>query len=90
MKIVSLIAGVVVLAGCQTAPTVDTDTQPDRCGASSLQHLLGSSAEALDRKTLPESTRIVKPGTMVTRDYREGRLNIHVDDSSVITRIVCG
>lgn len=90
MKGLLIIAAVLILAGCQASPKVEADASPDRCGASALRHLLGTSADALDMKTLPDRTRIIRPRTMVTRDYRPDRLNIHVTEAGVISRIVCG
>ena len=34
--------------------------------------------------------RVLKPGQMVTMEYREGRLNIDVDANNVITNLRCG
>ena len=32
----------------------------------------------------------IKPGMMVTMEYRAGRLNIDVDEANVITNVRCG
>lgn len=34
--------------------------------------------------------RVIRPGTMVTRDYRIDRLNVDLDDKDVVTKIYCG
>ena len=34
--------------------------------------------------------RVIRPGMAVTMDYREGRLNLHLDDDGRITRATCG
>ncbi|MDX5366776.1 MAG: hypothetical protein LPK88_10075 [Alphaproteobacteria bacterium] len=34
--------------------------------------------------------RVIRPGTMVTKDFRIDRLNVDVDESGKITRIYCG
>lgn len=34
--------------------------------------------------------RVLKPGQMVTMEFMDGRLNIDVDDSNVITNVRCG
>jgi len=35
--------------------------------------------------------RIIKPNTMMTMDYREDRLNVHIDaDNSIVQRVSIG
>lgn len=34
--------------------------------------------------------RVIRPGTMVTRDYRIDRLNVDLDAKDVVTKIYCG
>lgn len=34
--------------------------------------------------------RVIRPGTMVTKDFRIDRLNVDVDESGNVTRIYCG
>jgi hypothetical protein len=34
--------------------------------------------------------RVIRPGTMVTKDYRPDRLNIMLDDADVVTKFYCG
>jgi uncharacterized membrane protein len=36
------------------------------------------------------SIRVIRPGTMVTKDYRIDRLNVDLDDKDVVTKIYCG
>lgn len=73
------------LAGCVAAAP-----DPDACGASGMQNLVGRNASALAAMTLPQSTRVIYPGTPVTEDYRPDRLNIDIDQSSRITGVWCG
>ncbi|EJP62412.1 hypothetical protein NHJ13051_006540 [Beauveria bassiana] len=35
-------------------------------------------------------TRIIEPGTMVTKDFRENRLNVHVEKDGVVTHVYHG
>ena len=37
-----------------------------------------------------EVARVLKPGQMVTMEYRAGRLNIDVDEKNVIKNVRCG
>jgi hypothetical protein len=36
------------------------------------------------------TVRVIRPGTMVTRDYRTDRLNIMLDDKDIVTKVYCG
>ena len=60
------------------------------CGADRLQDYVGQPLAALDRSTLPQSTRIIGPGMAVTMDYSASRLNIEHDRNQIILRIACG
>lgn len=33
---------------------------------------------------------MIKPGMMVTKDFRENRLNVHVDDSGIVSHVTYG
>ena len=66
-----------------------------RCDASSLGDLVGREAsEALGAEALRRSgsraLRWIRPGDIVTMDYREDRLNIHLDDRNRVERFACG
>ncbi|KAI9899404.1 hypothetical protein N3K66_005865 [Trichothecium roseum] len=41
-------------------------------------------------KDLPEKHRIIKPGSIVTKDFRIDRLNVHVDDEGICTHVTHG
>ncbi|EIE80391.1 hypothetical protein RO3G_05096 [Rhizopus delemar RA 99-880] len=41
-------------------------------------------------KDLPKPNRVLSPGSMATRDYREERLNVHVDDDMRVTGLNYG
>ncbi|MBL8657912.1 MAG: YceI family protein [Altererythrobacter sp.] len=68
---------------------------PDRCKA-------GAAADAVGRRDTPAlraevarkighgSIRWLKPGSVVTQDYREDRLNVDLDAGGVVTRLSCG
>lgn len=79
------VVGLAVLSAC--GPAVDEPAET--CGAAGHQSLVGSQLAAV---TLPADldARIIGPDTMVTQDYRPGRLNIAVDESGTITRVYCG
>lgn len=60
------------------------------CGEIIKLDLMGMSVAEVNPVLLPEKTRIVKPGMMVTMDHIPTRLNLIVDDDGIITRWYCG
>ena len=75
-------AAALLAAGCATATPPAEPAAAGKCDASKAQALIGRSrsaetgAEAL-RLSGAKALRWIAPGTMVTMDYREDRLNIH-------------
>lgn len=63
--------------------------EADACGALALQYLVGQNSAVLAAVDLPHGTRIIPPGTMVTMDYQEDRLNLDIDEANRITRVYC-
>jgi len=71
----------------------EADRAPDPgqvCGAAGFQGLIGQPESALSGLTLPQETRVIRPGMAVTMDFREDRLNIEIDAGKRISRIFCG
>lgn len=60
------------------------------CGATGMQGLLNQSESALSAMTLPENTRIIRPGTVWTKDADPSRLNIGISASGKIVHVACG
>jgi hypothetical protein len=65
------------------------------CSADAAQSLIGrkASAEVIEQARIAaraEVARVLKPGQMVTMEYRAGRLNVDVDEAGVITGVRCG
>ena len=65
------------------------------CNADGLTDLIGQAASAdLGAQALERSgartLRWIQPGTAVTMDYRQDRLDIHIDEHNVVTRLSCG
>ncbi|MBV7407571.1 I78 family peptidase inhibitor [Maritimibacter sp. DP1N21-5] len=89
MRALALTA-LVALAACGDGYRVDRDPtgQLGVCPAPAFQQFVGQPY-ANARFDWPE-LRVIRPGDAVTRDYREGRLNIDLDAGSRITRIWCG
>ena len=69
--------------------------QPTPCGAEKAYELIGKKrtpqlVAEVARLTGTTVIRWIAPGTAVTMDYREDRVNVSLDDDDVITGIKCG
>ncbi|KAI1214159.1 uncharacterized protein F4807DRAFT_455805 [Annulohypoxylon truncatum] len=42
------------------------------------------------KKDLPQESRIIQPGMMVTRDFRPDRLNVHVKEDGTVHHVQHG
>lgn len=60
------------------------------CGAAGLQSLIGQNESALSGVSLPEGTRIIRPGTVYTHDAVRSRLNIGITANGDIVHVACG
>jgi len=84
------IAAVLCLVLSTAACVADDASPPDACGASALQDLVGQPGSVLETMRFSQDLRVIPPGTAVTMDYREDRLNIDLDEAGQITRVWCG
>lgn len=92
--VVALILGACALIGCKEE-TQEPNGGPEsmaatECALELLTPLIGQDKSALDAFDLPEGTRIIPPGRMVTMDFRPERTNIDLDATGQIIRIWCG
>jgi Peptidase inhibitor I78 family len=88
-----LAAGLLIgLAACVPvdAPEQPAPIQGGTCGAGALQGLVGQPSTVLHVMKFAGPVRFIRPGMAVTMDYRDNRLNIDIDASETITRVVCG
>lgn len=46
--------------------------------------------QAFCKRDLPQPSRVIKPGMMVTRDFKEDRLNVHVNDNGIVSHVTYG
>lgn len=65
------------------------------CDATALQGSIGSTLSDrlvadLQQQSGSNTTRVLRPGEVVTMEYNEQRLNILVDGKGAITAIRCG
>jgi peptidase inhibitor I78 family protein len=68
-------------------PAKNTETA---CKAENYAYLIGQKGSVLDQITLPENTRILRPGMIITMDYSEWRLNIYINKAEEIEKVSCG
>lgn len=76
-------------------PEMEDEGMLPKCNAEAGQWAVGQLAdEALVAKvqadTQSSRLRVIKPGMMVTMDYREDRVNIEVDADNRVTVVRCG
>ena len=93
-----LIASTLAMSACASTPPAtggDAPAMADTCNADAARSVVGKVAtpdvvEQARRDAGAEVARVLKPGQMVTMEYREGRLNIDVDEKNVIKNVRCG
>lgn len=67
----------------------------DSCNAEAAKSFVGKTADAAVAEQArtaagAQVVRALKPGQMVTMEFRAGRLNLDVDENNVITNVRCG
>ena len=92
----ALLLPLLALAGCTTVPADPVAAQPTgTCRNEALAAFVGQPAtQALGTQMLAASgarvLRWVAKGMMVTMDYREDRLTVHLDATNRVERASCG
>ncbi len=86
-----LSAATLLLAACATVPVESAGA----CNVERLGGLVGRAATAelgadAMRRSGAERLRWIRPGDVVTMDYHEMRLNIHLDGQNRVERFRCG
>jgi hypothetical protein len=77
------------------APVAPPPPAVAECKAEPAQTFVGrafipSLPEAVRIASGSSLVRTIRPGTMVTKDFRTERLNVDVDAANRVTRIYCG
>lgn len=91
-----MIALTMLLGGCVAAVPVTVPVEGGGlCDAAKVQDLVGQVlSEERQRTALAtsgaRSLRVVPPGTAVTMDFREDRLNIDTDAAGKVLAVKCG
>jgi len=60
------------------------------CNGERYGTLVGQDATALERVLILGQVRIIRPGMVVTQDYRPERLNFEIGADNRVQRITCG
>lgn len=93
-----LFAGALLMTACTNNPEKEIQPRSDpsfTCSVEGLDDLVGRpatqelGAEAL-RRSGARTLRWIRPGDMVTMDFREDRLNVHLDQANRVERLRCG
>lgn len=76
----------------QTPPSVGL---PGKCSVAGLKRFIGKPstvalANAALKRANATTARVIGPDQAVTMDYREDRLNMHIDGKNRVTRFTCG
>lgn len=99
LSAVTLALAAILLTACTATSPPMSDPNPPQsmgCNAEAAKpNALGkvASEAVVDRARRDagaQMARVLKPGQMVTMEYREGRLNIDVDGANVIINLRCG
>lgn len=89
-----LLVSVLALAACQTgvrpAAQSESGSRDDPCGAARHEHRVGEPGDAVQASMFPPGARVLRPGMVMTMDYRSERLNVVINEAGKVDRIYCG
>ena len=89
---VPVLLGAALLAGCIGGGNRAADAG---CNAEAVQDGVGQTAtpslqDELRRRSGAERLRVLRPGAIMTLEFDEQRLNLHVDQRTRIKSLNCG
>ncbi|MEO6155161.1 MAG: I78 family peptidase inhibitor [Thermomonas sp.] len=93
IRLLVLLAIALSLAACVTGPeppSIAIGCDADAAHAYAGQAATADVVEAARKAAGAEIVRTLKPGQVVTMEFRDGRLNLHVDSANAIVRATCG
>ncbi|KAK3687455.1 hypothetical protein B0T22DRAFT_478775 [Podospora appendiculata] len=78
-----------VVPGVTTSSSDKTEEWSNKLVGKKLSEE-ASSETTFCKTELPQQTRIVHPGQMVTKDFVPERLNVHVNEDGTVSHVVHG
>ncbi|KAK3324101.1 hypothetical protein B0T19DRAFT_443540 [Cercophora scortea] len=78
-----------VVPGVTTSSSDKTEEWSNKLVGKKLSEE-ASSETTFCKTELPQQTRIVQPGQMVTKDFVPERLNVHVNEDGTVSHVVHG
>ena len=98
MKRAAALLVLIVASGCSTAPAqipVHGVTPGHKCESAGTDQFVGhpatsETAAAIMRTSHAAVLRWAPPGVMLTMDYREDRVTVHLGPDHKVTAINCG
>ncbi len=94
MRLALLALSALAGAGCSRVESTPPPEGP-ACNAAPAQGLIGRQAgpalaQEAQRLSRAGTVRFLRPGEIVTMEYRADRLNLHLDARDKVARIICG
>lgn len=90
-------ATALTLAACSSVDLNEPDdgSIPRICNADKASHVTGKHMtpqleQEAQRSSGAGIIRVIRPGQMVTKDYRSERLNLQLNDHDAVVRAYCG
>ena len=92
MRLSARLIGLATLTACTvTEPTAPIPpTLEDTCNARQYANLIGDDATALEKVLILGQVRVIRPGDVVTQDFRPERINFGIDGANRIIDVSCG
>ena len=81
------------ISACSTAPSSPAavaQSVPDTCNATRYSGIVGQDATALEKVLLLGMVRVIRPGDVVTQDFRPDRINFRIGADNRINGVSCG
>ena len=81
------------VTACSTAPSPPVaiaQSVPDTCNATRYGDIIGQDATALEKVLLLGMVRVIRPGDLVTQDFRPDRINFRIGADNRINDVSCG
>lgn len=80
----------VTTTGAPSQPGEFPTGSEDTCDGAQYAGLIGRDGTALEKVLILRQVRILRPGMMVTQEFRADRLNFRIGTDGNIVSITCG